>query len=743
MVRKRILRLTTAGAILLGNYFFAFGHIVASAPNEFPSMRFPVDLAISPDGSRAVVVCHNNSIAVINLQSGKYEIANIGSNLWPGQHPLKAVFIGNNCFVINEYSEFITEFDPVTLRIVANHRVPIYCQDMLYDEAAGVIYLTNKWLDEVLVYNQSFQPLRSGIRVGRNPKPLALSSDRQRLYVGNAGSWNISVIDLNTNTVVDNIYLGSAPTALAATPQAIVAINHGGRNLKKINGAPLIENDQVDISNVVTLIDQQSGALQDWFVNAGADFSDVRRKDNLLVFSSAGTGGVHFYRLDQPANTMQTIEILDPEWGLLGGRGTKGGTLSPRITAVALKDEQTVYCANYLRDTVVEMKFKPGQNRFEVTKEIQLNPVGIITAFVAEGVNMNRRQHGERYFSTVGAWFRRQRNLTCGTCHPNGHTDFRFIVDGSADPFNPGANQGPEKHPSAISANMTAPFAWEGTSLNLFEFNKVALDKHDIQNDSHAIHNDVASFLVYFEELLRPEPNPYPAANGDLQNPNAAQRGKSIFVGAGCFGCHSGGAFTDRSPHNVGTGRTLDTPSLVQLWDKAPYLHDGRAGTLAEVLDPAIYDQPEAHGKLPLLTAAQKDDLIAYLLAIRLGDIPTRVAGAVNATPTTFALKQNYPNPFGREASASASSGGNSETRIDYQIPLANRVELAIYNGLGQKVRTLLNAKQAPGHYQIKWDGKDEFGISLPSGVYLYRLRAEGSVEAKAFVQTNKMLLLR
>jgi len=725
MKKSTTFAIVVACGTWLGLNFHARAHVVEANPNESPKMRFPVDIAISPDGSRAVVVCHNNSIAVINLQSGNYAVNNIEPNVWPGEHPLKAVFIGSSCFVINEYSDFVTEFDPATLQILAKHPVPMYCQDLLYDEIGGVIYITNKWLDAVLIYNKSFQSLRPGLRVGRNPKPLALSNDRRRLYVGNLGSWNISVIDLQSNTVVDNIYLGSAPTALAATPQHLVATNHGGRNLKKINGAPLIENDQVDIVNVVTFINQQTGSIQDLFANAGADFSDVHRKDNLLVFSSAGTGGVHFYRLDQPANAMQTMEILDPEWGLLGGRGDKGGTLSPLITAVALKDDQTVYCANYLRDTVVEMKFNPARNRFEVTKEIQLNPVGIITAFVPVGVNMNKRQHGERYFSTIGAWFRRQRNLTCATCHPNGHTDFRFIVDKKSDPYNPGAMQGPEKHPSAISTNLTPPFAWEGTLPNLFEFNKVALDQHDVQNGSHAIHNDVASFLVLFEELLRPEPNPYPAANGDLQNSNAPQRGKSVFLSAGCFGCHSGGAFTDRSPHEVGTGRTLDTPSLVQLWDKAPYLHDGRAETLTSLLNPAIYDKPDAHGKLPQLSSAQKDDLIAYLLAIRPGDIPTRVEETSGEMPVTFALKQNYPNPF------------NPETYIDYQLPAAGRIELVIYNGLGQKVRTLIDAKHAPGNYQIRWDGKDELGGQMPSGVYLYRLRA-GS-----FVQTRKALLLK
>jgi len=737
---RRMFFVTVTSLIGLINFLPAFGHVVTLDPNEYPKMRHPVDIAIAPDGSRAVVLCHNNSVAVINLQSGNYEVQNIGSNIWPGQHPLKAVFIGNTCFVINEYSEFITEFDPVTLQIIANHRVPMYCQDLLYDEISGIIYITNKWLDEVLVYNKSFQPLRAGIRVGRNPKPLVFDTERKHLYVGNHGSWNISVIALDSYTVTQTIYFGSAPTAMAATPQAIVATNQGGRNLKTINGAPLIENDQMDIVNTVSFIEPSSGKLDEAFINAGADYADVRVKDGLMIFISSADGSVHLYRLDQPRSAMQSLAILDPEWKLPGGRNVPNGTLSPLPKAAAIKDNKTVYAVNYMRDTVVEIKYNSGRNRFELTKEIALNALGVPIAAFASGsniVNMNKRQNGERYFTTIGAWKRGQRNFSCATCHPNGHSDFRFIVDQKPDPFS-GLMQGPEKHPSTLAANMTAPFAWEGSAKTLLEFNNEALNTHDKPDGTSSIHTDVSPFLTLFEEALRPEPNPYPAANGEAQNPNAAQRGKSVFVSAGCFSCHSGGAFTDRLTHDVGTGRKLDTPSLVQLWDKAPYLHDGRAETLAELLDQAIYDKTDAHGRLSALTAAQKEDLTAYLLSIRLGDIPTRVEAANSEMPVTHALQQNYPNPF-----SARGIFDNPETSIGYQLPASGHVELVIYNGLGQKVRTLIKAKQAPGRYQIKWDGKNESGLPLPSGVYLYRLHAEDAIGAAAFVQTNKMLMLK
>ncbi len=88
--------------------------------------------------------------------------------------------------------------------------------------------------------------------------------------------------------------------------------------------------------------------------------------------------------------------------------------------------------------------------------------------------------------------------------------------------------------------------------------------------------------------------------------------------------------------------------------------------------------------------------------------------------PTTFDLEQNYPNPF------------NPTTTIRYQIPTANRVQLKLYDLLGQEVATLFDDVQEPGGYRIVFDAK-----GLASGVYLYRL------QAGSYVDTKKFLLLK
>jgi len=93
--------------------------------------------------------------------------------------------------------------------------------------------------------------------------------------------------------------------------------------------------------------------------------------------------------------------------------------------------------------------------------------------------------------------------------------------------------------------------------------------------------------------------------------------------------------------------------------------------------------------------------------------------------PLTFDLKQNYPNPF------------NPSTVIVYQVPDNEFVTLEIYNALGQKVRTLINEMKEAGEYQVMWNGKNDAGNALSSGVYLYRITAGNKVKVM------KMMLIR
>ncbi|GEM_PF-6163347 len=95
------------------------------------------------------------------------------------------------------------------------------------------------------------------------------------------------------------------------------------------------------------------------------------------------------------------------------------------------------------------------------------------------------------------------------------------------------------------------------------------------------------------------------------------------------------------------------------------------------------------------------------------------------ALPAEFVLQQNYPNPF------------NPTTQIRYELPKAGHVALSIFNSLGQEVRRLVDRAQPAGYHLVTWNGRDQNGKPVPSGVYHYRLQVGD------FVSTKKMIMAK
>jgi len=105
--------------------------------------------------------------------------------------------------------------------------------------------------------------------------------------------------------------------------------------------------------------------------------------------------------------------------------------------------------------------------------------------------------------------------------------------------------------------------------------------------------------------------------------------------------------------------------------------------------------------------------------------IITNVSDRQPGIPKTYALHQNYPNPF------------NPVTTITYDLVRSSKVELTIYNVMGQKVRMLFSQTQTAGFKRVTWDGKNDAGNAIASGVYIYRL------QAGQFIRSRKLLFLK
>jgi len=122
-----------------------------------------------------------------------------------------------------------------------------------------------------------------------------------------------------------------------------------------------------------------------------------------------------------------------------------------------------------------------------------------------------------------------------------------------------------------------------------------------------------------------------------------------------------------------------------------------------------------------LYAGTENGEIYRTALATR---IPTNIASDHEA-PASHNLSQNVPNPF------------NAQTLISYNLSHAGHIELAVYNGVGQRIRTLVNTWQQVGGHRVLWDGRDVGGHQVASGVYIYRLTTG------AFKQMRRMVITR
>jgi hypothetical protein len=127
-----------------------------------------------------------------------------------------------------------------------------------------------------------------------------------------------------------------------------------------------------------------------------------------------------------------------------------------------------------------------------------------------------------------------------------------------------------------------------------------------------------------------------------------------------------------------------------------------------------IYTNPEYSDKL--ITAYKKIEIIV--------NIPDEIE-KIKDVPVTYSLFQNYPNPF------------NPNTTIKIGLPKESNINVSIYNIFGQNIKTLINKKESPGFKALTWDGKNDKGIPVSSGTYIY------TITTGDFVQVKRMHLIK
>jgi len=528
-----------------------------------PTGHTAVGPAISPDG-KTLYVCNrfDNAVAVIDLSSGK-ETARIKTL----REPIASAITG----------------DGKTL-FVANH-LPLARADT-FDIAAAVtvIDLASGKTTSIMLPNGS-----SSVR------DICISPDGKYAYTvhilgryqlpttqverGWMNTNAMSVIDVGArklvNTVMlDDTELGAAnPWGVACTPDgASICVSHAGTHEISVIDAKGLTARLADAPQAKAPVDD---LIVKKLLGPEAPLA-VSEVPNDLAFLVGIRRRI----------SLQNPGVTDP-LGLGGVNGPRG------LTVVGSK----VYAAGYFSDNLAVVDLKSKRDKVVSTLELGPKP------------KMTMQRRGEMYFHDAVLCF--QKWQSCASCHPDARVDtlnWDLLNDGMGNPKNVKSMLLAHKTPPSMSLGVrsTAESAVRsGIKYILFSV------RPKEEKSAEAIDEYLKS--------LKPVPSPF-LVNGKLSK--SAERGKKLFFdnSVGCAKCHPAGLYTDMQMHDVSSKSKLDrrkdfdTPSLIECWRTAPYMHDGKYVTMIELLGKGRHGKKA--GRVEKLTEKEIADLAEFVLSL-------------------------------------------------------------------------------------------------------------------------------
>lgn len=491
------------------------------------------------------------------------------------------------------------------------------------------LYACNRFDNDISVIDLNVMKEVRRIKVAREPFSIAVTPDGTKLLVTHHlhdGPSNldfvaskVSVVDVLTGKTINEILLPNGSTLLreirispdgryAAVAHILARFHLPTTQIERgwinSNALSIIDVNDLSLINTVLLDNINDGAATPWAVAWSKDVSK-------LLITHAGThelSVIDFPKLilkltdhsktqapksnaKGAASSISREQVPNDLTFLVGMRErVKLQGIGPRSVSVS---GNVAWVANYFSDSMdkVEFDHKPS------------NAVSISLGHEPE---MTLARLGELFFNDATLCF--QGWQACSSCHSH---DGR--VDGmNWDNLNDGLGN-PKNVKSLLQAHQTPPMMWLGVRVD----SKVAVRagiRHSLfTTQSPLIADGLDTYLASLKPMASPQ-----LVQDRLSV--AAERGKQLFYGkeVKCARCHKGDLFTDQKSHDVDTHRTydkpsdkFDTPSLIEIWRTAPYLHDGSASSLKELL--TTRNPSGKHGVAEILSEGQIDDLVTFL----------------------------------------------------------------------------------------------------------------------------------
>ena len=584
-------------------------------PADRPHLS-PAALVASPDGRTLFIACATaNQLAVFDAVAGRIVRA---IALPDSPSGLTLSPDGAKLFVTcASPASTVCVIATATGRVAATIRAGHTAMAPVLSPDGETLYVCHRFDHAVAFIDLARGRERGRVSVPREPVAAAVTPDGRLLLVANHlhhgradadhVAATVSVIETATQRIVHEIGLPNGSGLLrdvrispdgrfAAVTHLVARYQQPTTQLERgwinTNALTVIDLTRRERLNTVLLDNVDRGAANPWAIAWSPD-------GKLICVTHAGT---HEVSLIDAAALLAKLDAaraprdVPNDLGFLVGlrqRIALAPGIGPRAITIA---GTKAYVANYFSDSlsVIDLAASPP-----LARSIPL----------AAPREASLARQGERLWNDARICF--QGWQSCSSCHSS---DAR--VDGlNWDNLNDGLGN-PKNAKSLLLAHRTPPAMWTGVRDNASAAVRAGI-KHILFAERPEAE---ATALDRYLESLQPIPSPR-LVRGKLSA--AAKRGEAVFnrQSTGCAVCHAGPLFTDQKSYDVGTAREwdlpdeeFDTPSLIEVWRTAPYLHDGSAATMFEVLTTA--NAKHKHGSTRQLTPAEMNDLVEYLLSL-------------------------------------------------------------------------------------------------------------------------------
>jgi YVTN family beta-propeller protein len=562
-------------------------------------------------------------------------------------------------------------FDVAEQKVVRSISMPAPPSGLVLSSDGSELFVTCAASEsEICVIDVAKRKIIGTMRGGYNAMAPVLSLDGRTLYVCNQFNNDVSVIDLVAKKDVNRIAVQREPVAAALTRDGrfLLVANHlssgpadaprvaavvsvidlaAGKVIKEIqlpNGSKVLKDIRVSpdgkyavVTHLVGTFDLATTQVDLGWINANAlsivDLAKMEVRYTLLLdmpreaaanpwgaawsadgrtlaVAHAGTHELSIINFPEmlaglpaasdhsrKANPVLSFESYSEEIDtlpyLIGSRrriALPKGDVGPRSVIIT---GNKVLSANYFSDTLSMIDLSAPNRQPE---SIPLGPKPEMTVV----------RRGESYFND--ATICRQGWQSCASCHPEARVDalnWDLLNDGIGNPKNTR---------SLLLAHKTPPATFLGVRTNAETAVRAGIKFILFSKAPEAVATSIDEYL----KSLKPMPSPY-LVHGKLSK--AAKRGEKLFSKVGCADCHVPGLYTDLHPHDVGTiamcdrpGDRFYTPTLIEVWRTAPYLHTGSAATMRDVL--TTRNSNSLHGNVSGLSNREIDDLCEFVLSL-------------------------------------------------------------------------------------------------------------------------------